>query len=91
MGNNNNYGNMPLEVSGTGNGTGQAPSKGAEMGKKFGKKVCLFAGLSRAAIVADMCDSLEMLRSLVLVPLWVPILSTPSFRCRERGIVYISC
>lgn len=90
--NNNNYGNMPLEVSGAGNGTGQAPSKGAEMGKKFGKKVCVFADLVRAvAAVADMCDSLEMLRSSVLVLLWVPILSTPSSRCRNRGVVYISC
>lgn len=35
----NNYGNMPLEVSGAGNGTGKVPGKGEEMGKKFGKKV----------------------------------------------------
>ncbi|KAF4555906.1 SH3 domain-containing protein 4 [Elsinoe fawcettii] len=35
----NNYGNMPLEQSGMGNGTGQVPGKGEEMGKKFGKKL----------------------------------------------------
>lgn len=35
----NNYGNMPLEVSGAGNGDGKVPSKGQEMGKKFGKKL----------------------------------------------------
>lgn len=35
----NNYGNMPLEVSGAGNGTGKIPGKGEEMGKKFGKKL----------------------------------------------------
>ncbi|GAB7356695.1 hypothetical protein MBLNU459_g7404t1 [Dothideomycetes sp. NU459] len=35
----NNYGNMPLEVSGAGNGTGNVPGKGQEMGKKFGKKL----------------------------------------------------
>lgn len=34
----NNYGNMPLETSGMGNGTGP-PGKGQEMGKKFGKKL----------------------------------------------------
>lgn len=36
---NNNYGNMPLEVSGTGNGTSSVPGKHSEMGKKFGKKL----------------------------------------------------
>lgn len=35
----NNYGNMPLEVSGAGNGDGKVPAKGQEMGKKFGKKL----------------------------------------------------
>lgn len=34
-----NYGNMPLEVSGQGDGSGKVPTKGEEMGKKFGKKV----------------------------------------------------
>ncbi|KAI4762046.1 NAD(P)-binding protein [Aureobasidium sp. EXF-3400] len=34
-----NYGNMPLEVSGQGDGSGKVPSKGEEMGKKFGKKL----------------------------------------------------
>jgi hypothetical protein len=34
-----NYGNMPLDVSGQGDGTGKVPNKGEEMGKKFGKKV----------------------------------------------------
>lgn len=34
-----NYGNMPLQVSATGDGSGAAPSKGQEMGKKFGKKL----------------------------------------------------
>ena len=38
-GTNNNYGNMPLEVSGAGNGNGPVPGKGQEMGKKFGKKL----------------------------------------------------
>lgn len=33
------YGNMPLEVSGAGDGSGKVPGKGEEMGKKFGKKV----------------------------------------------------
>ena len=35
----NNYGNMPLETSGMGNGTGEAPSKFNQQGKKFGKKL----------------------------------------------------
>ncbi|KAK4504014.1 hypothetical protein PRZ48_004929 [Zasmidium cellare] len=35
----NNYGNMPLETSGMGNGEGKVPGKGQEMGKKFGKKL----------------------------------------------------
>ncbi|KAH0292291.1 SH3-domain-containing protein [Aureobasidium namibiae CBS 147.97] len=34
-----NYGNMPLDVSGQGDGSGKVPSKGEEMGKKFGKKL----------------------------------------------------
>ncbi|KAI4761633.1 NAD(P)-binding protein [Aureobasidium sp. EXF-12344] len=34
-----NYGNMPLEVSGQGDGSGKVPTKGEEMGKKFGKKL----------------------------------------------------
>ncbi|KAK4626656.1 hypothetical protein CLAFUW4_04727 [Fulvia fulva] len=37
--NGNNYGNMPLETSGMGNGDGKVPGKGQEMGKKFGKKL----------------------------------------------------
>ncbi|EME46149.1 hypothetical protein DOTSEDRAFT_148137 [Dothistroma septosporum NZE10] len=37
--NGNNYGNMPLETSGMGNGEGKVPGKGQEMGKKFGKKL----------------------------------------------------
>lgn len=37
--NSNNYGNMPLEVSGAGNGEGRVPTKQQEMGKKFGKKL----------------------------------------------------
>lgn len=34
-----NYGNMPLDVSQGGSGTGNEPNKGADMGKKFGKKL----------------------------------------------------
>lgn len=37
--NSTSYGNMPLEVSGQGDGQSKIPGKGAEMGKKFGKKV----------------------------------------------------
>lgn len=33
----NNYGNMPLEVSGQGNGEGKVPSKTEQQGKKFGE------------------------------------------------------
>jgi len=35
----NDYGNMPLQTSGMGNGEGHVPGKGQEMGKKFGKKL----------------------------------------------------
>lgn len=38
-GQSSNYGNMPLDVSGAGNGQGRVPGKGSEMGKKFGKKL----------------------------------------------------
>lgn len=34
-----NYGNAPLDVSGMGNGQGKMPSKGSELGKKFGRKL----------------------------------------------------
>ncbi|KAF2773786.1 SH3-domain-containing protein, partial [Teratosphaeria nubilosa] len=34
-----NYGNQPLQVSGMGDGAGKIPTKGQEMGKKFGKKL----------------------------------------------------
>ncbi|SMQ45325.1 unnamed protein product [Zymoseptoria tritici ST99CH_1A5] len=35
----NNYGNMPLEISGQGNGEGKVPGKAEQQGKKFGKKL----------------------------------------------------
>ena len=37
--NGTDYGNMPLETSGMGNGEGKVPSKGEQQGKKFGKKL----------------------------------------------------
>lgn len=37
--NGTNYGNMPLETSGMGNGEGKVPGKAEQQGKKFGKKL----------------------------------------------------
>jgi len=71
-----NYGNMPLEVSGQGDGSGKVPSKGEEMGKKFGKKVLLFPVC--LVLNTDSARSLETPPSSVLVPRLVVTLSTPS-------------
>lgn len=40
--NGTDYGNMPLETSGMGNGEGKVPSKTEQQGKKFGKKLGMF-------------------------------------------------
>ncbi|KAF1354976.1 SH3 domain-containing protein [Delphinella strobiligena] len=54
-----NYGNMPLEVSGQGDGTGKVPGKGAEMGKKFGKKLGNAAIFGAGATMgADLVNSI---------------------------------
>lgn len=79
-----NYGNMPLEVSGAGDGSGKVPGKGEEMGKKFGKKVSSF---SRSGCIHPLCiyhpariltdsTSLAMPPYLVLELLSVVTLST---------------
>jgi hypothetical protein len=77
-----NYGNMPLEVSGQGDGSGKVPTKGEEMGKKFGKKVlfCLHMSLN---LHTDLSSS-ETLPSSVLVPQSVVTLSTPSSRLSDN-------
>lgn len=77
-----NYGNMPLDVSGQGDGSGKVPGKGAEMGKKFGKKVSSpWSTLSSTNVPlltnAKFICSWVTPPSLVLVPRWEPILSTP--------------
>jgi hypothetical protein len=72
-----NYGNMPLEVSGQGDGSGKVPGKGEEMGKKFGKKVSFVFAYSMYSILTSL-PSLEMPPSSVLVPQSVATLSTPS-------------
>lgn len=84
----NNYGNMPLQVSGAGNGTGNVPSKGQEMGKKFGKKVCRYISVPTSPSLT--CCSLETLLSLVLELPWVLILSTLSSR-RRFVVIRIFC
>jgi len=54
-----NYGNMPLDVSGAGNGQGRVPGKGAEMGKKFGKKLGNAAIFGAGATMgADLVNSI---------------------------------
>lgn len=55
----NNYGNMPLEVSGQGNGTGKVPGKGEEMGKKFGKKVSHASHLVFSSFDTDIFPAWE--------------------------------
>ncbi|KAL1310726.1 hypothetical protein AAFC00_000981 [Neodothiora populina] len=54
-----NYGNVPLEVSGQGDGSGKVPAKGAEMGKKFGKKLGNAAIFGAGATMgADIVNSI---------------------------------
>ena len=74
----NNYGNMPLEVSGQGEGTGKVPGKGEEMGKKFGKKVFFSTDLCTHHLIL-IPHSSEMPQSSVPVPLLAETSSTLSF------------
>lgn len=71
-----NYGNMPLEVSGQGDGSGKVPSKGEEMGKKFGKKVTFICAHIWFFILT--AHSLETQPSSVPVLRLVVTLSTQS-------------
>ena len=80
-----NYGNMPLDVSGAGDGSGKVPGKGQEAGKKFGKKVCSATHAAPVDGPQTLTEySWATLPSLARAPLLEATLSTPFSRLAEQ-------
>lgn len=64
----NNYGNMPLEVSGQGNGEGKVPTKAEQQGKKFGEQFLINIHYCYTVLTYVQARNWVMLPSSALAP-----------------------